>query len=273
LGVTDRATALEVFAKTVRVLAPYSDEIVFIGGWVHALYLAEGNEGHRAVFTDDIDVTIPLSLLTAGRPTLLELAGGAGFDIVAERDDAPVRVVQYGPDGEPIDLDILTEHSNPREAVPIEGQPDLLAQGYPGQRLLLENARVIDVGPEIHLSLTPPQRIRIPTIGSYVLQKVVSSRSRVMIPKAVKDLVYAHEILRHPRLGDQARAELRELSKRYPDLARICQERIEEVIHRDVLRQEMAEQLVLAGRAFGDLGEIKAQIAAQFRRANAEVFR
>jgi len=269
--VTDRVTVAEVFAKTVRALAPYAEDIVFIGGWVHELYLAEANEGPQALFTDDIDVTIPPSLLTAGRPTLLALAGGAGFDIEAERDDAPIEVVQYGPDRAPIYLDILTEHPNPREPVRIEGQPDLLAQGYPGQHLFLENSRTMVVGPDIHPSLEPPHRIRVPTLGAYVLHKGVSSRTRGRQDKAVKDLVYVHEILRHPRLGVQARSELPALATRYAELTQQWRERVDDVVRRDALRRDMAEQLLLAGRAFGQAEQIMAQIAAHFRRALAEV--
>lgn len=268
---TDTVTAADVFARTVRALAPYADQVVLVGGWVHALYLADSNESGRALFTDDIDVTIPPILLTAGRPTLLELAGTAGFEVEAERDDVPARVVQYGRDREPIDLDIITEHADPREPVPIRGQPNLLAQGYPGQRVLLENTRIMSVGPEIHPSLDPPLDVRVPTLGAYILQKGVSSTTRSILQKAVKDLVYAYEILRHPRLGRLARAEIGPLSARYPELARRWQERIEDVIQRDVLRRDMAEQLQLAHRAFGTESEIMAQVAAQFRRALAEM--
>ena len=267
---TDRVTVAEILAKTIRALAPYAEDIVFIGGWVHALYLAEGNEARQALFTDDIDVTIPRSLLTAGRPTLLTLAGGADFDIEAERSDAPLEVVQYGPDHAPIYLDILTEHPNPREPVPIEGQPDLLAQGYPGQRLLLENSRAMMVGLELHPSLEPPHRIRVPTLGAYVLHKGASSTSRGRHDKAVKDLVYVHEILRHPRLGVQARSELPALVTRYAEQGRQWRGRVDEVVRREALRRDMAEQLLLAGRAFGPAEEIMAQIGAQFRRALAE---
>jgi hypothetical protein len=269
--VTDRVTVAEVFAKTVRALAPYAEDIVFIGGWVHALYLAEANEAAQALFTDDIDVTIPPSLLTAGRPTLLALAGGAGFDIEAERDDAPIEVVQYGPDRSAIYLDILTEHPNPREPVRIEGQPDLLAQGYPGQHLLLENSRTMVVGPDIHPSLTPSQRIRVPTLGAYVLHRGLSSRTRGRQDKAVKDLVYVHEILRHPRLGAQARSELPTLVSRYAEQAQQWRDRLNEVVRRDRLRRDLAEQLLLAGRAFGQEEQIMAEVEAQFRRVLAEV--
>ena len=64
--------AAEQFARVIIEMAPYADEIVFVGGWVHALYLTEGD---------------------------------------------------------------------PRFAVPIAGQPGLLAQGYPGQNVLLQNTR------------------------------------------------------------------------------------------------------------------------------------
>ncbi len=58
----------EVFARTVKELQPYAADLVFVGGWVHALYLAEANSDERAIRTEDIDVTIPHRLLTRGRP-------------------------------------------------------------------------------------------------------------------------------------------------------------------------------------------------------------
>ena len=52
-------SASEVFARTIRALQPYTHDVVFIGGWVHALYLAEANSPDRPIRTEDIDVTIP----------------------------------------------------------------------------------------------------------------------------------------------------------------------------------------------------------------------
>lgn len=137
-----RKSAREVFARTMLALQPYSQEIVLIGGWVHALYLTEVDSSLHPVHTDDIDITIPRILLREGRPTLIELAIEAGF----ERDEwfvdgAPIRLTQTGPEGTLIDLDVITEGKDPRTAVPIEGQPDLAAQGYPDQQMLLDNPR------------------------------------------------------------------------------------------------------------------------------------
>ena len=52
--------AAEQFARIIIATEPYHNEIVFVGGWVHALYLSEANES-GAIYTDDIDITIPRS--------------------------------------------------------------------------------------------------------------------------------------------------------------------------------------------------------------------
>lgn len=72
-------TGSEVFARTVIALQAYAGEIVFIGGWVHALYLAEANSTDRPVRTEDIDVTIPHAMLARDRPALFDLVAGAGY--------------------------------------------------------------------------------------------------------------------------------------------------------------------------------------------------
>lgn len=71
----------DVFARMVIALQPYAGGVVFIGSWVHALYLAEANSRDRPVRTEDIDFTIPPRLLTGDRPALLDLVTAAGFQI------------------------------------------------------------------------------------------------------------------------------------------------------------------------------------------------
>ena len=73
-----RELAASQFARVLIALQPYVDEIAFVGGWVHALYLAEAND-RGAVMTEDIDVTLPHTLLTRDRPALLKLARDAGL--------------------------------------------------------------------------------------------------------------------------------------------------------------------------------------------------
>lgn len=64
--------AAQQFARVVIAMQPYVEDIVFVGGWVHALYLAEANDG-GAVQTEDIDVTLPHTLLR-GDPSVHDVA-------------------------------------------------------------------------------------------------------------------------------------------------------------------------------------------------------
>jgi hypothetical protein len=61
------------------------------------------------------------------------------------------------------------------------------------------------------------------------------------------------------------------LATTYAELTQQWRASIEEVVRRDALRRDMAEQLLLAGRALGQAEQIMAQISVQFRRALAEV--
>jgi hypothetical protein len=92
----------------------------------------------------------------------------------------------------------------------------LVVQGYPGQFILLENARWMEVGREIHASLDPPVSIRVPTLSAYVLVKGLSSETRTNPAGRAKDLVYLLEIVRHPLLGREAIDGMGGLAAWYP---------------------------------------------------------
>ncbi|MBC7671143.1 MAG: hypothetical protein H7247_01875 [Polaromonas sp.] len=182
--------AARQFARVLIALQPYVDEIVFVGGWVHALYLAEANDS-GAVMTEDIDVTLPHTLLTRDRPTLLELARDAGFerDPISDMEEVAVWMVYRNADGLTVPIDFLTE-GEPRRPVSIVGQPGLMAQGYPGQQMLLQSWRWMEVGTDVHALLDPPRRVRVPTLGAYVVQKAMSAAMRGHRGKAAKDYAY-----------------------------------------------------------------------------------
>ena len=70
---TPEPTGRDVFANTILSLAPYANDIVLIGGWVHELYLRDGGHPERPIRTDDVDYTLPRSLKTSGRPLIVHL--------------------------------------------------------------------------------------------------------------------------------------------------------------------------------------------------------
>ncbi|HSU14424.1 nucleotidyl transferase AbiEii/AbiGii toxin family protein [Longimicrobium sp.] len=265
------ASAAEVFARTVLAFQPYADEIVFIGGWVHALYLAEANASDRPVRTEDIDVTLPSTLLAADRPTLLELASAARYEVQEIGTESGVfEIFQQGADGAVIELDLLTESPDPLTPVEIEGQQGLTVHGYPGQQILLENARWISVGPEIHPLLAPACRIRVPSIAAYMLGKGLSSSTRTRISKKAKDLVYLFEIARHPALGANATRELRALGARYPSAFAAWRRHLETTLTDVRLLDEVVEQLLLGFRVIGSGEQVRATVVARIRRLLGE---
>lgn len=262
--------AAQQFARVVIAMQPYIDDIVFVGGWVHALYLAEVNDS-GAVQTEDIDVTLPRTLLTGDRAALLDLAGDAGFerDPISDMDDVAPWMVYRNADGLTIPIDFLTE-GDPRRPVEIVGQPGLLAQGYPGQQMLLESWRWLEVGSTFHPLLEPARRIRVPTLGAYVVQKSMSSAMRGNRSKAAKDLVYIFEILRHPRLGPNVSAEIRLLRPRYPREYEGCAGALRGAIATPLALRDIAEQLLEAGRSYGTIEGLAASVDVRFRRLLAE---
>jgi hypothetical protein len=268
--------ASEVFARTVLAFEPYAAEIVYVGGWVHALYLTGSGAGRRPIMTDDVDVSLPTVLAAAGRPTLRELAQDAGFAPrwLADPGGPPQSLVYEVPDArsgiQVVDLDLLTDAPAPRTGVPIDGQPDLLAQGYPGQLLLQENVQWIDVGVAVHPMLDPPRRIRVPTLGAYVLQKGVASATRQVGSKAAKDLVYVYEIVRDAELGARAVDGIRVLSKRYPSEYARWRRQLGNAAGQERLCHSMAEQIVVAAGTIGAESIVQARIAAQFERLLSE---
>jgi hypothetical protein len=262
--------AAQQFARVIIAMQPYVDDIVFVGGWVHALYLGEANDG-GALQTEDIDVTLPPVLLTGDRATLLELAGEAGFvrDPISDMDDVAAWMVYRSADGLTIPIDFLTE-GDPRRPVEIVGQPGLLAQGYPGQQMLLDSFRWLEVGSTLHPMLEPPRRIRVPTLGAYVVQKAVSAAMRGNRDKAAKDLVYIFEIIRHPRLGADVSSEIRTLRERYSREYEQCALALRSAVATPPTMRDVAEQLIEAGRSYGTIEGVAAAVDGRFRRLLAE---
>lgn len=265
-------SAHDVFAALLRALGPYASDVVLIGGWVHALYLARastrGEPGGIAVLTDDFDITIPRRLEANGRAQLVELVAEIGFerDPISDLDGAPLMLRQLI-DKSLVDLDILTESPDPRATVRVDGQIALYVAGYPGQQVLLENTEWMSVGVDLHLSFAPTIEIRVPTLPAYVFHKGLSSSQRVNEQKRSKDLVYMVEIIRHGTLGPIALAGLADICTRYPAFYAEWKSYLLGVLNDRLLLRMVAAQLVLAGQATGTESQVVAAVARRIQRA------
>ncbi|MET0400098.1 MAG: hypothetical protein ABW277_25130 [Longimicrobiaceae bacterium] len=255
----------------MHALQPYAPDVVFIGGWVHALYLAEANATERAIRTEDIDVTIPHRLLAGDRPTLLDLVATAGYEIQEVfGGTGTVEIFQPGPGQSLIELDLLTEAPDPTQDIAIEGQPNLKVHGYPGQHILLDNARWMEVGPDIHQLLSPPVRIQVPTLPAYVLGKGLSSQTRTKLAKQAKDLVYLIEIVRHPVLGREVVDGMGAMASWYPEEYARWRDYLTETTKATPLLTEMVEQLIAGSRVLGSPVEAAKFVTARLRRLLGE---
>lgn len=269
-------TPAEVFARTVIAFEPYASDVVFVGGWVHAIYLAELGAGGRPLVTTDVDVSLPNQLEAAGRTTLRDLALNAGFfpNWLSTLDGQAEHLVYEIPHSrapsQVIDLDLLTEAPIPQTAVPIVGQTGLLAQGYPGQRLLQEESMWMKVGSTVHPLLDPPRSIRVPMLGAYVLHKGVASTRRAVVEKATKDLVYIYEIAKDPVLRSVATGGVQALKSRYPSEFEIWHSRLTAATAQPALRRGVAGQIAATGTVEGS-DVVEARVTAQFQRLLADV--
>lgn len=90
-------------ARLLRAIESYLDDVVLIGGWVHALYVHELEPEPRSVRTTDVDIAVPRELPTRNRRPLLMLVEEAGFEVEAVAGARVLVLVRKGD----VDLDIL----------------------------------------------------------------------------------------------------------------------------------------------------------------------
>jgi hypothetical protein len=195
----------------------------------------------------------------------------AGFEI-DDLDAATGLIALWhpGPGGSVIDLDLLTDAPDPRTPIEISGQPGLVVPGYPDQHVLLENARWIEVGANLHPALDPPIRVRVPTLAAYVLVKALSSARRPGESKRAKDLVYLVEVVRDAEMRREVVEDMPGLAERHPAEYAGWRAALEAASADRRLLEEVAEQLLAQSRAIGELSAVATYVAAQFRRLLAE---
>jgi hypothetical protein len=261
-----------VLARTLEALQPYADEVVLIGGWVHELYVVEANSPLRAVRTTDIDVTLPQTLIRPDRPPLLELLTAVGYRVVETDETTGVIKLEYGdPDGDAVPLDLLTEADDARRPIEIEGQPGLVVSGYPNQEILRTESRWMTVGPALHPTLSNPVRVRVPTLGAYVLVKALSSSRRSGPTRVAKDLVYLLQILRDEGMHKVVVDELHDLAASYPEEYRVWRTVLQSMQSNYSVLGAMAEQLIgSSSLVVASEADAVAFIQRQFRRVLAE---
>jgi hypothetical protein len=211
-------TDLLSLLNAIKVLTPYLDEIVIVGGWVPFLYHRYGQmpSPHPLLRTMDIDVVVPRNVKEHGRPTIDEMLSRAGYKARIYGSDVPV--VKYELASPVTEIEFLTPEVGKPGKAALAVQRGLTAQALRYLQILLESTRKIRISDTIYgsdISLV----VTVPSPGAFIYQKglTLSPSSRRPSTKVSKDLYYIFSFVDSSReLRDSILAEINSLQSLYP---------------------------------------------------------
>ena len=212
----DRTDPLSLF-RVLKVLSPYLDEIVVVGGWVPFLYDRYGQmpSPHPLPRTIDIDVAVPRHIKRHGRPTIDELLLQAGYQARVSSSDIPA--VMYELDSPAAEIEFLTPEIGKPGKVVVGVQRGLNAQALRYLQILLENTRKTEIKDTTGGSIID-LAVNVPSPGAFVYQKglTLSRGSHRSPDKVSKDLYYIFRFLDSSgELRRSIPAEISSLRSRY----------------------------------------------------------
>ncbi|MGV8084155.1 MAG: GSU2403 family nucleotidyltransferase fold protein [Coriobacteriia bacterium] len=176
-------------AELLRVLAPYRDDFVLVGGWVPQLYARYLRlSDHASLYTRDVDLAVEpkLKMREYAVDQLLKSAG------LTDRHKAlrtPPIVCYVGQlKGCEVELEFLTIERGDREG-PRMVQSGLYAVGLHYIDLLL--GRPFEICVDLSGQST---QVRVPSPASFVIQKCLTFRQRREQERRAKDLYYIFDV-------------------------------------------------------------------------------
>lgn len=211
---TPRAALESALHRVLRIVRPYLDDLILVGGWVPYLHQRYGNirDWHGELsLTSELDMLVGASGLPAnGRPPLAKILTAAGLTPTApyRQDRGGLQryadsAVWTGESGAGEAIEFLVAHTGPfrgsSAAVPIAGQPGIGAIMLPDIGLLERYATEIQIpvdGDDAQQVVT----VRIPTLGAYFVNKACSFPKRMppngalVNSKRSKDLLYLRDL-------------------------------------------------------------------------------
>ena len=187
-----REASLVALIETLKVLEPYLDQIVIVGGWVPFLYHSYGRmpSQNPLVRTMDIDVAVPRTLPERGSLTVNDLLTEAGYRVRLYGSDSTI--VKYELPTSGAEVEFLTAEVGQTGKPTLQVQRGLSAQKLRYVGILLENTVTIQVREVI--DRTPVQlAVKLPSPAAYVYQKGLTLRLRG--EKVAKDLYYIFDFV------------------------------------------------------------------------------
>jgi hypothetical protein len=185
-------------------LRDFLPELVLIGGWVPHLYRMYGpftEWRSDLAFTEEFDLLVETRGATATRPqSLAATLSEAGFSPV---DEGAAVWQSAAPASQRIEF--MTPHRGVARSVAIvvrlEEHPGMGALALEGLDLLRDFTVEIDVPAGMQADQLATVRVRVPTVGAYILSKAVTFPRRPAEavgagqPRRAKDILYIRDIL------------------------------------------------------------------------------
>ncbi|TET69356.1 MAG: hypothetical protein E3J56_09790 [Candidatus Aminicenantes bacterium] len=185
------------FFSTLLILRDYLSDIVIAGGWAPLIYYhyLVSDKTREPLRTKDIDIVVPERLEKKSNKTIDKILTEAGFKInFRSRHSIPI-VSYVGTIGDfKVEIEFLTHRRSDKDGQVAVVQEGLHAQLLSFINVLLENSITVDIN-DFKLEDGEFLKIRVPTPGAYIFQKVLIVTRRTRRVKSAKDLYYIFDIL------------------------------------------------------------------------------
>lgn len=193
----------EEFVRIVKALAPYLDQLVFVGAWCHRLlqfHPLATPPAFEPLMTEDADVATPDRL--PSRSLSLDEALAAGGFKVRLSGDGRLPITKYYPEGDENSLYIEfvaqlqgSGHTRSGEPNDILGVSGVTAQKLRHVDLLLFEPWKLEISEQRGFDVGAGAiNVRVANPVSYLVQKVLTLRKRKPA-KQSKDALYIHDTL------------------------------------------------------------------------------
>lgn len=191
---------LEAFVRLAQALAPWSGQLVYVGGWAHRIHRLDSKAttpAHRAVFTKDTDLAFAASEPIEGNiKTALEKSGFK--EQLSGESRPPVAHYTLGAESEGFYAEFLTPLAG--SGMKRNGQQDatLAKAGITAQKIrsldiLLVDPWVVKLHSEI-APVTAPLDIQVANPLAFMVQKFLIQEQRPARKRA-QDILYIFDTI------------------------------------------------------------------------------
>lgn len=184
--------------KTLWILRAYLPEIVVGGGWAPFLYYQYflKDTDRDLIFTRDIDLLVKPKVPIIGSRTIDQLLEKEGFKAVFKSRDTPPVIHYEGEfEGEPVEIEFLTDQVGSESDLVKKVQPDLHAEALRFISIVVENTIELTISGKDLPGVSGQLSVKVPTPAAYIFHKGLVYRRRQDPRKGDKDLYYIFDLL------------------------------------------------------------------------------